>query len=619
MNFGVDKVSNIINNIDKLEKEAVVGLGLAVEPLDKDEKYNLTIGFPQVVGVSRNFGTSTIRPIVGAGFPVPIMPGIGYFPEQRRIHLTDEQLEKVKSNRKLLKEYNRLNRLRRSPSEDEIRNLIERSITDKQLEKKAGEMSLKEYTSLRKDLEKERVANRKENKNTLKAEIASFHIEHGRLPTQVELDLLKHDANDRLRNHQVDYSMKRDLIDEAAVASDPEFFNNNLYKLTAQKGAILGGTFVPAAVLFNHDVVNRKPLNKAFGKAQLLGTLGGAAYGGALGAAAGKLVGDARDLDIIRRLEEKKAANDEMSNLIEKLTAETIKEYIEKEAIAPAIAAAGRSAMPKLKQMFTSARNSLGTLAKKPEVTKGMATGTSNQANTVADWGSEISKSWSQSRKLGANVLGSAGNAWRAGWAANPTLSTGVVAGTGALAVGGVTGAVSGKRRKNNQPNITINAAVIESDLDKQALFENSDPLDMLMKGVISGAAIGTSIALGGKLKGVQARNQVYAADTKNIRGMFDNLKPFTAEANTFVANRNADLIKQIPDKRLRDIFISTLEDGGKLVENLKKTLPKQKLPELQKQLQDELNRNRATLPMGVQTRLQKMIDSILEEGVRRV
>lgn len=449
MNFGVDEISNIINNISTLEKEAAVGFGLAVEPLDRDEKYNLTIGFPQVVGVSRNFGTNTIRPIIGAGFPVPVMPGIGYFPEQRRIHLSDEQLEKVKSNRKLRKEYNRLNRLRRSPSEDEIRNLIEMSTVDKQLEKKVE--------------------------------------------------------------------------------------------------------------------------------------------------------------------------NDEMSNLIEKLTAETIKEYIEKEAIAPAIAAAGRSAMPKLKQMFTSARNSLGTLTKKPEVAKGMATGTSNQANTVADWGSEISKSWSQSRKLGANVLGSAGNAWRAGMAANPTLSTGVVTGTGALAVGGVTGAVIGKRRKNNQPNITINAAVIESDLDKQALFENSDPLDMLMKGVISGAAIGTSIALGGKLKGVQARNQVYAADTKNIRGMFDNLKPFTAEANTFMANRNADLVSQIPDKRLRDIFISTLEDGGKLVENLKKTLPKNKLPELQKQLQDELNRNRATLPTGVQTRLQKMIDSILEEEIRRV
>lgn len=106
-----------------LEKEAFIGFGIGVKSLDKDEKYNVTTGFPQIIGVSRNFGTGTVRPSVGVGFPFPITIGAGYFPDKRKFNLTEEGSKIVSKSKALQKELRRLEKLNRKPTKEELYQL----------------------------------------------------------------------------------------------------------------------------------------------------------------------------------------------------------------------------------------------------------------------------------------------------------------------------------------------------------------------------------------------------------------------------------------------------------------------------------------------------------------
>lgn len=135
------------------------------------------------------------------------------------------------------------------------------------------------------------------------------------------------------------------------------------------------------------------------------------------------------------------------------------------------------------------------------------------------------------------------------------------------------------------------------------------DPLDMLMKGVISGAAIGAGIALNSKFKGVKLRNEKYLKDTEATRNIFNNIKPLYEKSLKTIEDNRQAIVKNIPDIRLQKIYLEILEDGEKYVNNIKRTASNAEIQEIKNKLQADLNLNGATLPSGVKNKLQEIIN----------
>ena len=141
--------------------------------------------------------------------------------------------------------------------------------------------------------------------------------------------------------------------------------------------------------------------------------------------------------------------------------------------------------------------------------------------------------------------------------------------------------------------------------------MEDQDPLDLMVKGIISGAAIGAGLALNSKFKGVKLRNNEYLEATEGLRNIGSSVAPFYEKSVQNLERTRKAPVSTINDIRLQNLFRSTLDDITKYIEETKKNLSPTELNEFKSKLQETYNNNKVNIPLGVRDEIWEIIEKI--------
>ncbi len=281
---------------------------------------------------------------------------------------------------------------------------------------------------------------------------------------------------------------------------------------------------------------------------------------------------------------------------------------MEKEAFIPAVAAAGRAILPAAKTFARPLMNSLARIPGAQRAGQAIAGGATGQLAKAKQWSGAISSDWAASGAAGKGLMASTSSALQAGMKVSPGLTTGAIAAP-AYALG-----TPGRREKNKniaQPGTIMIQADENELMDKQAFMEDQDPLDLMVKGIISGAAIGAGLALNSKFKGVKLRNNEYLEATEGLRNIGNSVAPFYEKSVQNLERTRKTPVSTINDIRLQNLFRSTLDDITKYIEETKKNLSSTELNEFKSKLQETYNNNKVSIPLGVRDEIWEIIEKI--------
>ncbi len=285
-------------------------------------------------------------------------------------------------------------------------------------------------------------------------------------------------------------------------------------------------------------------------------------------------------------------------------------QHIEKEAVAPLIAGVGKALLPAAKTLARPFMNTLSRIPGARRAGQAVAGNTTGQLAKAKQWGGAIAADWKASGTAGKGLIASTSSALQTGMKVSPGITTAAIAAP-AFALGRP-GGNTAKNKEITQPGtIMLRADDEVGGVDKQALMENQDPLDLMVKGIISGVTLGAGLALNSKFKGIKLRNEGYSQATEGLRNMGNSVTPFYEKSvQNFEAMRKAP-VAAINDIRLQNIFRGTLDDVRKYIEETKKNLSKVELDNFKLTMQKEFNKNKNTLPPGVRNELWEIIEKI--------